>query len=348
MATSAREKQAARARRAKQARSSDRARTLGEWWPHYANELRSRDCRPATVRQYGKVLTRLERFIGADAPAAEVTPETLEAWRDTLAHDEGLSAYTVNLYLRQVGTFFHWLASEGVISEAPTLAVAYVKQRGRESAPPVFDAAQARALIGAARTARSGKSDYESVRDEALLSFLADTGVRATECVGLLLENLNLPARQCFIHAEVTKGRYGRTVTFGFTTAKLLGRYLRQREHHAYAWVPELWIGRRGSLSYSGVYALVRRTGRRAGVIGARPHLLRHTWAHEMKANGADLETLMSLGGWSNPQMVARYGRSEAATRAVEAYARMGSPVDRAGIDKGRGKSSSPRRRNTA
>jgi len=147
---SVRDRRKAQAKRS----SADGTRTLAEWWPHYENELRSRDCRPATVRQYGKVLVRLARFIGDDAPAANVTPETLEAWRDAL-----------------------------------------------------------------------------------IISFMCDTGVRASECVGLLLDNLNLPARQCFIHAEVTKGRCGRAVTFGFTTAKLLGRYLRQRERHPFAFV---------------------------------------------------------------------------------------------------------------
>lgn len=324
-----------RSAQAKNSRGADRTRTVAEWWPHYENELRSRDLREATVRQYRKVLNLFERFLGGDAPAASVTPETLEEWRDTLLHD-GLSAYSVNLYLRQVGTFYGWLVAEKVIEESPTLAVAYVKQRTKEVASPVFDRAQVKALVGAGADKRSGKSEFECIRDEALLSFMADTGVRATECVGILLDNLNLPARQCFIHAEVTKGRVGRTVTFGFGTAKLLGRYLRQREAHSYTFAPELWIGRSGSLSYSGIYVLIRRMGKKAGIIGARPHLLRHTWAHDMKSSGADIETLMSLGGWTDPKMVARYGRAEKAQRAVEAYQKLGSPMDhnRSSVDR--------------
>jgi len=176
------------------------------------------------VRQYGKVLARLARFVGAQAAAAEVDSGTLEEWRDALGN-EGVSPNTVNVYLRQAGTFFNWLADEGVVDESPTLAVKYVKQRNREATPPVFDAVQVKALVSAAASGLSGKSDFESIRDEAVLSFMADTGVRATECIGILSDNLNLPARQCFVHGEVTKGRYGRTVTFGFETAKLLGRY---------------------------------------------------------------------------------------------------------------------------
>jgi hypothetical protein len=54
-----------------------------------------------------------------------------------------------------------------------------------------------------------------------------------------------------------------------------------------------------------------------------------------MKENGADIETLMSLGGWSNPAMVARYGRAERTKRAVDAYRRLGSPIDRGRLDRG-------------
>jgi site-specific recombinase XerD len=153
MTASSRDRRKAQAKRAG---SADRTRTLGEWWAHYENELRSRDCRPATVRQYRKVLDRLGRFIGDDAHAAEVTAETLEDWRDVLVN-EGLSPYTVKLYLRQVGPYDHWLVDEGVIADSPALPVAYVKQRNREATPPVFDAAQVKALVSTAAKGRSGK-----------------------------------------------------------------------------------------------------------------------------------------------------------------------------------------------
>ncbi len=159
---------------------------------------------------------------------------------------------------------------------------------------------------------------------------MADTGCRSTECAGLLLDNVNLPARQVLIHAEVTKGRYSRVVTFGFQTARLLGRYLRVRDAHQHAYLPQLWLGRNGALRYPGVYELVKAAAEAAGLEGVHPHLLRHTWAHDMKLAGVDVEVLMSLGGWTNPSMVTRYGRAERRARAVSIYQRVGSPVDRA------------------
>jgi integrase len=105
-----------------------------------------------------------------------------------------------------------------------------------------------------------------------------------------------------------------------------LGLYLRARDGHAYAFAPQLFVGRRGNLSYQRVYVLVRRAGIDAGIVGARPHLLRYTFAHDLKAAGVSDEVIMALGGWRSHTVLARYGHSERTVRAVDAYPRVGSP----------------------
>ncbi len=177
---------------------------------------------------------------------------------------------------------------------------------------------------------KRGRSQYEATRDVTMFALLQDTGLRASECAGLLVDNLNLPARQVLVHGEVAKGGYPRVVTFGFQTARLLNRYLREREAHAYAFLPQVFLSRKGPATYALVHDAVRKAGLREGVIGARPHLFRHTWAHDMKTQGVDSEVLMSLGGWRTPTMPLRYGRAERDRRAVDVYRRVGSPLDRA------------------
>lgn len=323
-------------RRARGTSKAGSGRLLSEWLPYWENELGARDCRPATFVAHGKAFLKLIRGVG-DIPAASLTPELVEQWRDEMANGEKLKAQTVNNYLRWIGTFYNWLVAEKVIAESPVAQVPYVRQRDKQADPPSYDAVQVRQMIAGSRNVRSGRGTFEALRNEAVLSLLADTGLRASECAGLLLENVNMPSRQILVHAEITKGRYARTVTFGFQTARVLGRYLRAREAHAFAYVPELFLGRKGKLAYWGIYELVKTAGRDQGIIGARPHLLRHTWAHSMKTAGADLETLMSLGGWSSPQMVARYGRSERTSRAIETAHRIGSPLDHVAGSKGNG-----------
>jgi integrase len=65
------------------------------------------------------------------------------------------------------------------------------------------------------------------------------------------------------------------------------------------------------------------RACRHAKLSGVTPHSLRHTWASRMEMSGASQKTLMELGGWKDPKMVARYSHTSKQHRmeAVEKIA---------------------------
>src|SRR3954465_10523917 len=86
-------------------------RTLTEWLPYWRNELGARQCSARTVQNQEKCLRRLVQHTG-DVTPVELSPATLEVWRDKLA--ETLKASSVNRYVLTVGTFLNWLAAEGV------------------------------------------------------------------------------------------------------------------------------------------------------------------------------------------------------------------------------------------
>ncbi len=146
-----------RAERERRQRAADVDRPLRAWWEHYTLELGARDVRPGTVTTYRVVFDKLVTFVeathGPQATADDVTPDCVELWREHMHRVEGLKPQTVNQKLRHAGTFFNWLAAEGVIPESPTLSVAYVPLR-REDAltePKVLSARDVRALIAAAQ-----------------------------------------------------------------------------------------------------------------------------------------------------------------------------------------------------
>jgi integrase/recombinase XerD len=314
-------------RNARGKRVAPGGRTLTQWLPYWENEMGARDCRPGTVQNQRDTIRRAIRHLG-DIDPRQLSPEHLAAWRDTL-RTEGLKDSTVNRYLLAFGTFLNWLVDESVLDESPAHAVPLLKERDKHN-PPVLQRDALDRMAQGATKAVKGRTEFEKLRDAAILSLLQDSGLRASECAGLLCENLDLAGRQAYVHPEIAKGRYGRTVTFGFNTARLLGRYLRMRDEHKYAFLAQVFVGRKGALTYYGMYDLTKAAARRGGVVGARPHLYRHTFAHDMKEAGVSDEVLMSLGGWRTPTMLRAYGRSERESRAVDTYQRVGSPVDRA------------------
>jgi site-specific recombinase XerD len=252
-------------------------------------------------------------------------------WKDDMLQRRLLPS-TVNAYLLGLGAFLNWLVGEGVLSESAVRSVPLVRTRDG-SAPPVFDREGLRRIVkGAKRPVRAGRDAFTVLRDETVVLLLVDTGMRASECAKTHVDDVNLAARQIRIRAEVTKGRYERVVTFGFETGRCLGRYLRARDRHPLAFLPELFLTQMGAMTYKTMYQIVRDAGEAAGVLRARPHLLRHTWAHDLKAQGVDTEVLMSLGGWRSFEMPMRYGRAAKQERAIAAIQRVGSTVDRARV----------------
>jgi site-specific recombinase XerD len=120
------------------------------------------------------------------------------------------------------------------------------------------------------------------------------------------------------------KGGKDRIVKIGHQAARSLDRYLRARARHAQAWRPQLWLGvnNREPLTAAGIYQMITRRGRQAGV-AAFPHRFRHHFSHTWLDRGGPEGDLMELNGWSSPQMLHRYGASARSARARRTYDRI-------------------------
>src|SRR5437588_3602120 len=157
----------------------------------WRSEQRARGCRPSTVAYREKALGILAKFW--DGPPEALTPALLLQWREALT-DYGYAVATVNGYLRAVRAFCNWLVSEGVLAEAPRFRL--LSERDTPD-PQVYSATDlAKLMKGTA--GKQGRSKYEAIRDAAIIALLQDSGLRASECAGLLLENIDLDARQAY------------------------------------------------------------------------------------------------------------------------------------------------------
>jgi integrase len=85
-----------------------------------------------------------------------------------------------------------------------------------------------------------------------------------------------------------------------------------------------LWLGvnNRGPMTANGIYQMIARRGRQAGV-DAWTHRFRHHFSHTWLDRGGAEGDLMELNGWSSPQMLRRYGASARSARARRTYDRI-------------------------
>jgi site-specific recombinase XerD len=292
----------------------------------YVYDLESANRQPGTIRNYVTTLTAWSEWLDTlpDPPSTvrDVRKEHISRWlasrHDTEAPDTVLTRH------RHLRAFFKWAEREEIVDRNPMATL-------REPIAPVqpiddLKPDQLRAILKATKA----DNTFRGARDYALLLVLADTGLRVGELVGMTLEDVDK-----YSIKVLGKGRKFRTVAFTPPTGKALKQYLRKRDEYlrhrdercGYNDLLDcqaVWIGQRGPLGEQAVWTITKTRGEAAGVPDVFPHRMRHTWAHLYRLNGGQEGDLRVLGGWSErSQMLARYGASSAAERALAAHRRV-------------------------
>jgi integrase/recombinase XerD len=146
------------------------------------------------------------------------------------------------------------------------------------------------------------------VRHRAVLTLLADLGLRVGELVSLDMADIGWERGHRTVRF-VGKGGKSRRRALTPGAALTLDEYLRIRG----AGEGPLFVTATGSrLDRHAVFRLVRRLARQAGIAAAdrlSPHSLRHSFATTARAEGVPLEDVQDAMGHADPRTTRRYDR---------------------------------------
>jgi len=266
--------------------------------------------RQGYLRDLRGFATWVEQTYGEPFDPAALTREDIRSFRSFLVTVKKQKPATINRKLAALGAFSRWLLALGILQADPMEGIPHVRQT--PTPPKALERTELRRLIRKAQQAGNRLHI-------AVVTLLANTGLRAGEASALTLSNVEMTERKSkvVVHATSGKGEKYREVPLNAETRRVLREYLAVRPKVT---SDRLFIGQRGPLTESGIWRIVTKYARQAGV-EASPHVLRHSFATLLvRQKKTDLVAVADLLGHENVETTARYARSTLADRraAVE------------------------------
>lgn len=256
---------------------------------------------PATLVWYRRRLFDLADFLGGVAPGtsqgcdvAAVTITDLRRWRVALVERATLSVHTLHGYVRAARRFFRWLEIEGLLVRSPASRLELPRlPRGQVKGIEHDDL---RKMLEAAK---------DCPRDLALCWFFYSTAARVGGVVNLCLGDVHLERGMAYV---TEKGNKTRPVFLLPEAVCALRAWLVVRPSLA---DEHVFVGLRGPLGTSGVYQVLKRLAKRAGVeSGWNSHAFRHRRARDWQAAKVSLGVVSQLLGHADVSVTANiYGR---------------------------------------
>ncbi len=217
----------------------------------------------------------------------------IRSWIVTLVNQK-LTAKSINRKLSTLKSYFKYLQKRGDIKKNPAALVRAPKipeRLPKTIAPEKIELLLEKRFFG---------DDFTGRRDKLILALLFETGIRLSELIGMLVEDINWSESQIKV---LGKRKKERLVHFSSSLRDDLKSYLEARKSISGAEAaPQIFLTPKAKPIYPN---LVHRVLKKylplvSTSLDRHPHILRHTFATALLNNGADLNAIKELLGHSS------------------------------------------------
>lgn len=222
-----------------------------------------------------------------------------------------LSLFTIAGRIQVIKTFFSWCVTRGITHHSPASHLKKPSLNHKTSKKAILQEDLA-LMIKKAR-------DDELLLEEAMLTFLADTGCRAGELCSINMVDLDLQNLEVSINGKTGH----RILDFTEKTAGVLKRYLQAREKNVGEETHALFvfIGNR-RMTTDKVYVSFRKIARALNITRFNPHSIRHRVAQGWLDQGANLELVRIKLGHTDIRTTALFYANQDRDRSKQATQR--------------------------
>jgi integrase/recombinase XerD len=278
---------------------------------------RSQRHSPRTVEFYKEHLSRFVWFLEHEAyPSTldSITPNHIrhfliylsqqKRWESSAWNaNKPLSARTIHAYARALRAFFRWATKEAPLSRNPFENVDMPRVPGQWKVEAFTD----EEIVTLFATIDKSGTPFTVQRNRTILAVLLDSGIRASELLGLDVDDVD--PRESMFNVKGKGGKSRPAVVGGFARRELWA-YLTHFRLKMVAHSRALFLTERGTpLSYDGLMQMFRKLRIKSGIdrVSVRPHICRHTFATKAHRNGMRGSTLQEVLGHSLFDTTRRY-----------------------------------------
>lgn len=250
-----------------------------------------------TIRSYRSALRIFNDFI--KAPFFKVTKEDLRDFLKYLREERHNSPKRIENYFATLSSFYNYLIYEELVDRNPVLPVRkrYVRTYKALDPPAI------RKLISVEEMSMLVNSTL-SIRERAIITLLAKTGIRRGELLSIDLEDINWQEQRIALKPKAK--RSNRIVFFDDECARVLKRWIALR-NSMNPKTRALFVSEPGNrIDRNTVYDMVTKNAERVGLHNPNskrleghfsPHCCRHWFTTWLLRNGMPREYVKELRG---------------------------------------------------
>lgn len=265
----------------------------------------------STIKGHRSSLNTFAKFVDVAEPI-EVLVKDVKTFRDEMYSTK--TTGTVNTMLKRVKLFFEWCEAMHLVDVSPAKQVKLLTEA--EALPKWLDDKQEDLLVRAVRKKYLANEEKKSYRELAIIMLMLKAGLRVGEVVSLKWDNIQIieGKGKALVRG---KGNQQRTVPLISELVQVLQQY---KEHHPVKSDYVFYSQQSDSITERTVQLMIKEFQGESskGVIldELHPHILRHTFAHNLAKAGMAIEAVarvmghMKRNGTPNISMTIRYTKA--------------------------------------
>ena len=257
--------------------------------------LLERNYSQMTVNSYESDIDKFLKFLFEEGLSMEEVDQIVIRNFLTDELNSGISKRSCKRRICALRNFYSFMVKQNYVKDNPFELVS--SPRSEKRFPRVLYREQVREILNENRK----RTDELQSRDQAILSTLYYSGMRASELVNLTMQDISLSQR---IIRVFGKGKKKRLVPISEECKKDIENYIKSerdilRDRNKIEPPDELFLNSDGKkLTTRGLEYILDSIEQKTGTfVGLHPHILRHSFATHLLENGADLRVIQELLG---------------------------------------------------